>query len=478
MRRPNCLVAVLLVAGSAGATGCGSDSASAPPAGGDTGGATTGGTGGDTVVGGTGGGVFTGGTGGALLTGGTGGAIVTGGTGGAIVTGGTGGVIVTGGTGGAIITGGTGGIVTTGGTGGVVTTGGTGGVVTTGGTGGAVVTGGTGGTSGGAGMTGLHVSGTSIVDGSGQPVMLRGVNRSGTEFKCRDNPASVFDGPSDDVSLAAMQTWGINAVRIPLNEQCWLGINGYPASPLTAADYRQSIIDYVGRVTARGMAAIVELHLVAPGTTQSYSYLWTMPDADHAPTFWADLAPRFATNTAVVYELFNEPWPDNNQNTATAWTCWRTGTGCGDVGYTPVGMQSLLDTVRASGAGNLVLAGGIQYSNRIDSWSLSDSQNNVAAAWHIYNYNSCNDTTCWSSQLGALRSGAGVPALVTEFGEDDGGNYFTPGLMQWLDSSSVGYLAWTWTVWNSNWDLITAYDGTPRNPYGTAIRDHLLALGL
>ena len=34
------------------------------------------------------------------------------------------------------------------------------------------------------------------------------------------------DGPTDAASIAAMKAWHINAVRVPLNEDCWLGING------------------------------------------------------------------------------------------------------------------------------------------------------------------------------------------------------------------------------------------------------------
>lgn len=33
-------------------------------------------------------------------------------------------------------------------------------------------------------MTGLHVDGNTIKNGAGQAVRLRGVNRSGTEYKC------------------------------------------------------------------------------------------------------------------------------------------------------------------------------------------------------------------------------------------------------------------------------------------------------
>ncbi len=40
----------------------------------------------------------------------------------------------------------------------------------------------------------------------------------------------IFDGPSDEASVAAIRSWNANIVRIPINEDCWLGINGVPAA--------------------------------------------------------------------------------------------------------------------------------------------------------------------------------------------------------------------------------------------------------
>src|SRR5690348_1487953 len=74
----------------------------------------------------------------------------------------------------------------------------------------------------------LRVSGNQIVDGTGQPVRLFGVNRSGTEYACIQGNG-IFDGPNDDASLAAIRTWKANAVRVPMNEDCWLGIGGVQA---------------------------------------------------------------------------------------------------------------------------------------------------------------------------------------------------------------------------------------------------------
>jgi hypothetical protein len=77
----------------------------------------------------------------------------------------------------------------------------------------------------------------------GLDVVLHGVNRSGTEYKCVQS-GGIFDGPSDLASVAAIATWKVNAVRVPLNEACWLGINGAPAV-FAGDNYKEAIASYV-----------------------------------------------------------------------------------------------------------------------------------------------------------------------------------------------------------------------------------------
>lgn len=74
---------------------------------------------------------------------------------------------------------------------------------------------------------GIHIQGNRFYDDrTGQVVVLQGFSHSGTEFACI-NGYGIFDGPTDDNSISVMKNqWNANVVRIPLNEDCWLGING------------------------------------------------------------------------------------------------------------------------------------------------------------------------------------------------------------------------------------------------------------
>ena len=126
----------------------------------------------------------------------------------------------------------------------------------------------------------IGVDGNRLVDGGGHTVRLLGVNRSGTEYSCRQGYGS-FDGPSDAASILVMKRWQINTVRVPLNETCWLGINGI-APELGGEAYQRAIGAWVSRLEQAGLYIVLDLHVAAPGARQATGII-PMPDADHAP---------------------------------------------------------------------------------------------------------------------------------------------------------------------------------------------------
>ena len=111
-------------------------------------------------------------------------------------------------------------------------------------------------------MSGLHVDGNRIRNADGAAVRLVGVNRSSAEYMCVENSDTVFDGPADQAEVSAMKSWSIRAVRVVLNEDCWLGING--ARPAGQA-YQDAVAAYVKLLTSNDVAVIINLHWNAPG---------------------------------------------------------------------------------------------------------------------------------------------------------------------------------------------------------------------
>ncbi|MDX3577086.1 cellulose binding domain-containing protein [Streptomyces sp. FL07-04A] len=331
----------------------------------------------------------------------------------------------------------------------------------------------------------LHVAGNKLVDAAGNTRRLLGVNRSGGEFMCVQG-RGIWDGPVDDAAVAAIAAWHVDAVRIPLNEECWLGLSNIDPA-YRGATYVNAVKDLVARVKAHGMTPIVELHWTygqytgnSAGCSDVHaSCQKPMPDMQYSPAFWTSVANAFKNDTAVVFDLFNEPYPDRaTATTAQAWQCWRDGGTCPGIGYEVAGMQDLVDSVRATGARNVILAGGLAYSNDLGQWLTrkpTDPTGNLAAAYHVYNFNSCADESCWNSTLAPVA--AQVPLVAGEIGENTCSHGFVDRVMKWFDDRGLSYLGWTWNAWDCSTgpSLISAYDGTP-TAYGSGLRDHLRAL--
>jgi hypothetical protein len=327
-------------------------------------------------------------------------------------------------------------------------------------------------------ISGLHVVGNQIVNGAGAAVRIVGVNRSGTEYACMGG-WGFFDGPSDAASVAAIAGWHTNAVRLGLNEDCWLNINGVNPA-YGGANYQNAIANYVNTLNSAGLIAILELHWSAPGTTKATGQQ-PMPDRDHSVAFWQGVAATFGSNSSVLFDVFNEPYPDSNQDTTAAWTCWRDGGSCPGVAFTAAGSQELVNAIRGTGAKNVIMVGGVQYTNTLSHWLTyrpTDALNNIAASWHVYNGQVCSSVTCFNAVVAPVA--AAVPLIAGEIGQGDCQHDFIDTVMNWMDAHNQSYLAWTWDTWgcsaNGGLALITDYAGTPSQPYGQDYHDHLAAL--
>jgi hypothetical protein len=323
------------------------------------------------------------------------------------------------------------------------------------------------------------VRGNHLVNARGQSVRLFGVNRSGTEYECvigGTTGAGIFSGPSDQASIAALASWHVNAVRVPLNEDCWLGINGVNRA-YSGINYQDAIAGYVGRLNDTGLITILDLHWNAPGTVLSQSQQ-VMADADHAPSFWTSVASRFKHSPAVMFDLYNEP---HN----ISWKCWRSGCVTSD-GWQTAGMQSLVDAVRRTGAKQIIIAAGLNHANDLSGWlasGLSDPLHQLVGGMHVYDTGSpgyCNTAACWNRTIVPVAEN--VPIVATEIGEHDRRSDFITAYMDWTDtqwrlSRAVSFLGWSWDAAQGEGgpSLITAYDGTP-TAYGNGFKTYLAHL--
>jgi hypothetical protein len=346
-----------------------------------------------------------------------------------------------------------------------------------------------GGGGGGGAAPQLHVSGNKLLNASGQQVILRGVDRSGTEYACVQGNG-IFDGEVDQAAVTAMLSWKVNAVRVPLNEACW-NAESYVTAADAGTNYINAIKSYVSLLNSNGLVAILDLHWTdgtytgpsAGCSSAQATCQKPMPDAAQAIPFWTSVANTFKGNDAVLFDLFNEPYASraDNNNSAEGWQCWATGSPCTGISYPVAGMQQMVNAVRGAGANNVIMLGGEEYANDLTGWLANeptDPDHNLVASWHSYNFNTCSSQSCWTSQIAPVI--AQVPVIAGEIGENDcAGGYITP-LTTWLDSQNTSYLAWAWNAdfnCSSGPGLVTDYVPGDPTAYGAAYKSHLASAG-
>ena len=149
----------------------------------------------------------------------------------------------------------------------------------------------------------IRVCGNLLVDSNGDPVQLRGVNVGGPDGVAIQgwSPSNPWGGvtgtPTPDWNT--IKTWGVNAVRLTLNEASWLGLtcvdkggagktvsNGVqaqnrPGMTVKAdpgGNYQATVKTSVAEATAAGLFVIIDLHLTAPGDAcPTAQNRWPMP---------------------------------------------------------------------------------------------------------------------------------------------------------------------------------------------------------
>jgi endoglucanase len=340
----------------------------------------------------------------------------------------------------------------------------------------------------------LHVAGNHLVDPSGDPVTLHGVDMSGTEYVCAQNwTTDPFGGQPEDSpqTFAALHSWGVKAVRVPLNEDCWLGINGVE---IGGRAYQQPVEKLVRDLQAAGFYVIVDLHWSAPGSQRALAQN-PAPDEDHSPAFWQGVATAFAGDQDVIFDLFNEPYyywlaPGENEWTCLWHGCTLTQYVTGGSPYTvtagwqTAGFDQLIDIIRATGDTNVIMAAGVNWARDLSGWLAGrPSDPNLVASWHSYPsanpslQSECAAQWCWDQVIAPLA--ARVPVVVGETGDSVAGpEAYLPSFLPWAQSHGLSVLAWTWNAWTDPNDvLVTSMtSGTPTAGEGVLVRGWLQGL--
>jgi hypothetical protein len=325
----------------------------------------------------------------------------------------------------------------------------------------------------------LRVVGNKVYDSNDCLIRLKGVNIPSMEWRdTGEGPPGSGVYPVTVTVNEALTNWGANLIRLPLSQDFWFGYPNSKDSSVNQGVYRGIVDSIVDMCSARGAYVLLDLHWSGTGTWGSATDIWVMPDSN-AVTFWTDVATRYADHPAVLFDLFNEPHD-------ISWSTWRDGGGVFSNGtpYLTPGMQALLDAVRATGAGNVVVAGCLDwaydlrgivpgYAGRPDGWALTESGGNgVIYATHIYPWKG----TPWDNYVTVLKNHR--PILVGEVGQErDGLRQFTGGIaaiLDWMDLHGYHWTGWSMHPGASPC-MIADWLFSPTTYEGSAMKTRLVA---
>jgi hypothetical protein len=342
----------------------------------------------------------------------------------------------------------------------------------------------------------LLVSGNRIMASGGCTIHFNGVHVDGMEY------SPVGAGPTGQNSLnvaqEAVTAWNSTIIRLPLSQDFWFGCTNFKNGgfAVSAANYQALVTSIVNFCSSQNTYVILDLHwsgtssvATDPGgcTAATTATGWDsatgqqyMADANSV-TFWNSVATAFSNNPAVLFDLYNEPYSISGSDNAAAWSVWqRGGTGSGASFSTP-GMQTILNTIRGTGANNICLVGGLGYAydlTQVDSYPLTNVGSGIVYSAHIYGNAKGTNTGVWDNNVTTATSNH--PVFLGEFGPDFSCppsaldmSAFDNTFFAWLKgANSHSYVYPGGTAWSMNTSpcLLSSFNGGyPPNAWGQAV---------
>jgi endoglucanase len=304
---------------------------------------------------------------------------------------------------------------------------------------------------------GYTTSGATVCSADGQPHLFLGVARPSLEWSPTGDHVSAAD-------FALMAGWNANVVRIALNQDFWLS-----GAAQYSATYAATVAQAVTWAEAAGLDVILDLHWSDKGDlTIATSAQQQMADVN-SKQFWSEVAAAYKGDGRVLFELYNEPHD-------VSWSVWQNG-GAAD-GYMAVGMQALYDAVRAAGADNLVIAGGLNWAYSLSGVATNGLHGyNVMYATHPYNQPD-KQAGGWETSFGYLATGDVAPVIATEFGDGTAQctGAWDDALIAFAAAHRMSWTAWAWYPGGCSFpSLIGDWTSTP-TVQGKAVQADLAGL--
>ena len=322
----------------------------------------------------------------------------------------------------------------------------------------------------------LKVKKTQVVNSRDEPIRLRGVNAACLEWTSDGEKHIV------DTVKTAISDWHVNVIRLPLAQDRWFG--KAPEQKDEGKAYRALVDQVVQLCAGQGCYIILDLHWSDAGEWGKQIGQHVMPD-QNSLEFWKSCATTYSNHPAVIFDLYNEPHD-------VSWDVWLKGGQVTEKAfrrnpqktYQAVGLQALVDTVRATGAKNVIIAGGLDWaydmSGFLEGKQLADpTGNGVIYANHAYPFK--GDTVeRWLAKM--EKASKVIPIIVSEFGAESRGPGAPKGQTgeQWVRRvlQLLEDHEWSWTAWDlhpaAGPRLISDWKYTPTPSFGAWVKQALL----
>lgn len=292
------------------------------------------------------------------------------------------------------------------------------------------------------GLPRLVTLGNRIVNSqTGEPRLLRGLNRSGLEYTEPDEEGFVSNaGLSHHEIRWMIADWRCNIIRLPINQDFALRGRG-PHAPEVYLRDLDRVISWAARYRCY---TLIDLQWLDADNAfgANRQFVPPLPNAD-SPRLWQTLARRYRDEPAVLFDILNEPhdrqaddpfplWkPDGSQYPATQrlvtmneWQPWA---------------RVLIDAIRSEAPEALIFVSGTDWAYDLRGFPLD--RPNLVYSTHIY----ANKGTQWEQCFGALARTH--PVFAGEWGGPDGQLDWGRRLATYLDQLGIGWAVWSWTDW-------------------------------
>jgi hypothetical protein len=245
-----------------------------------------------------------------------------------------------------------------------------------------------------------------------------------------------------------------------------------PQGPLYSPRYVDQVRNAVATARALGLSVIVSLQAEPPA---GEPFRCPLPDGG-AERAWGALAPMFADDHDVMFELYNEPGLSPSK---ANWLAWLYG---GPVASSTgvcqaVGIQALIDDIRTSGATNVIVVPGLAAQKSLAGMpTVTDpaARRRPQLAYGVHYPTLTGSPVVWDRQFG--RASGSQPVVVTEWNANSTTNCDPTApadarrLLAYLASKQVGLVGFAFDLPGTivaDWSYVpTDYDGFACGVFG------------